>query len=342
MEIYFYIYFFLLFLALKEKKSIENKNQGAFIFTLLGVFLAIRYQVGNDYAEYYVIFNQISEGTYDSYFEPGFVFFYKLFDSPELFLAVLSITSVFILYRVFNYFSTNHFYVSLFLYYSVFLIIFNIHLIRQGVAIAIILLSFTYLHQKKYIKFVLLVLLAANFHKSALIALPFAFVIGLELTKNTRLIIFGIAIFSYLVFTFFKSEFFAVLSIIPITRRFASVYNNLRYSSGYGISMGLLFDVALFLFLNTRKNLNDKQLFLLNIFLCSIFISIAFNSFNVALRLGYYFRMVSVFLFVSLINVRPKLVFYMFLILYSGYYLHNNLYKGNAVLEYQTIFNKEK
>lgn len=338
MEIYFYIYFSLLFLALKEKRVKENYKKVSLVFILLAVFLAIRYQVGNDYAEYHNSFQNL---TYDAYFEPGFIFLYKIFNSPEVFFALLSCFSLFLLYKAFKYFSEGYLYISLLVYYSAFFIIFNIHLIRQSVAIAIVLFSFTYLHKKKYLKFFILVLLATNFHKSALIAIPFSLIVIVKLNKKTRLLILGFAILSYIIFTFFRNEVFMLLYYFPVTNRFATVYNNLTYSSGYGISIGLLFDIVLFIFVNSRKNLSDKQLFLLNIFLCSIFINIAFNNFSVALRLGYYFRIVSIFLFVNLIKIRPKFIFYIFLIIYSGYYLNNNLFKGHAVLEYKTIFNKK-
>lgn len=340
MEIYFYIYVALLFLALKEKKIIVNYKKPAFVFASLGVFLAIRYNVGNDYAEYTNVLNEITEGFYTTYFEYGFVFFYKIFHSPEVFFAVLSLLSIFLLYKGFKYFSTEYLYISILVYYSTFFVIFNIHLIRQSVAIFFVFGAYIFLHKKKYLQCILLILLASSFHKSAIIVFPFCFLISMSLTKNTRLIVLGIATLFYMIFTFFKTQVFGVLSFIPITHRFAVVYYNMTYSSGYGISVGLLFDIILFLFVNSRRNLSSKQAFLLNIFLCALFINIACNSFNVALRLGYYFRLVSVFLFVSLIKIKPKIFFYLFLIIYSSYYLYLNLYKGHAVLEYHTIFNK--
>ena len=340
MTIYYLIYWVLFFLSTIERKLENNKRIKKLVFLGLAVFLAVRFQVGNDYAEYYNTLIKISRGDgVNTYFEPGLIFLYKLIDSPKLFFALLSCFSIFLLYKTLNYFKSNHIYTVLLLYYSVYFIIFNIHLIRQGVAISIIFFSFTYLHKRAYIKCLLLVLLAANFHKSALIVLFFIPVVLLNLNKYHRILILVAAFFIFIVFTFFKEYVFLGLYILPITRRFAMVYNNLTYSGSYGISIGLIFDFLLFLFINFKKNISREDKLLLNIFMCSLFIAISFNSYAIAFRLIYYFRVVNIFLFLYLMRVKPKFVFRVFLLIFTYYYLNNNLLKGNAVLEYKTIFN---
>lgn len=339
---YYVIYGILLFLALGEMAVFRKKHLVRIVFTALAIFLAIRFQVGNDYAEYYMVLKGISAGTIEIYFEPGFLFLYSLVNNPEYFIAILSLISLFLLYKTFMFFETRYIFTALLLYFSVYFIIFNIHLIRQGFSIALVLYSFIYLYKKSYVRCVLLVLLAGSIHKSAFIVLPFLAIVAVDLKKNHRLLIVGLAILVFIVLTYFKQYVFMALALFPPTQRFAIKYNNEIYSGAYGISLGLLFDILLFLFINSRKNLSKKENFLMNIFLFSVFLSIAFNNFSIALRLGYYFRVVNVFLFLYLARIRPRWVFYTFLIVYTSYYLHNNLYKGNAVLEYRTIFTMEE
>jgi len=346
MTIYYYIYSILLFFALfiQNGNPKRTKRITSFVFFLLTVFLAIRFKVGNDYEEYFTGFLEISRGNVDrleGYYEPGFILFYQVFDNPRLFFAILILISFFCLYKVFCFFGRNHIFVSILLYFSLFLIVYNIHLVRQGVAISIVAYSFIYLYQKKYIYYVLFVLLAANFHKSALIVLPFTFLTMIRFSKNQRYVILLISLVIFVVITFFREQVFYVLYQIPVTRRFAEVYNNMEYSSSYGLSLGLLFDIFLFIFVNSRHNLSLKQRFLLNIFMCAVFINIAFNAYSVALRLGYYFRFSSVFMFILLFKIKPRFLIYAFMIVYSYYYLNANLTKGNAVLDYKTIFTDE-
>lgn len=339
---YFIIYGILLTLALSELFVFGKKRPLQFLFLGLALFLAIRFQVGNDYAEYYIILNDLSAGKNDIYFEPGFTFLYRIIDDPEWFIGLTSFFSMFLLYKTFIFFEKRYVFIALLLYFSLYFIIFNIHLIRQGLSITLVFYSFTFLFKKEYLKCFLFVLVASSIHKSALIVLPLLMITALNLTKNHRLIILGSAAIVYILLTYFKQYVFMALAVFPPTQRFALVYNNEFYSGSYGLSLGIIFDILLFLFINLRKNLSYKENFYLNLFLWSVCLSIAFNDFSVALRLGYYFRVINIFLFLHLVKIRPRWVFYSFLVVYTGYYLHNNLYKGNAVLEYRTIFKKEK
>jgi hypothetical protein len=183
--------------------------------------------------------------------------------------------------------------------------------------------------------------MAMGFHVSALVGFLLLLLPKFKLTRSKRLYVVFIGIFLYIILLLTKNYFFDLIAHISFLERYAKVYNNAEYSHSYGISLGVLFDLILFCILNA-STLEAKDEFLLNIFTVSIVIFIVFNDFAVALRLGYYFRIVNILLIINLLRyIRPKMLFVLFITIYSYYYLETGLTTGNAVLEYRTLLDKD-
>ena len=68
--------------------------------------------------------------------------------------------------------------------------------IRQFLAVAIALIAFRFLFEKKYIPYVLLILLASTIHMTAIILLPVAFIVNSRPWSIRVFIVLGIAIFA--------------------------------------------------------------------------------------------------------------------------------------------------
>lgn len=341
MDNYYSIFFFILSFVLIESKISSFKVLKIIVLSILTIFLSIRYQVGNDYAEYLNVFTGIKLYHDNSYVEPLYLIICKLSPSFTYVIAIISIISMYLLYKCIEFYRPKYFYSSLLIYYGVYFILIDIHLIRQGIALLIVFYSYKFLWQKEIKKFVTLVIIAMGFHISAFIAFILLILPKVKFTKSRRLYFVFFGIFFYIILVLGKTYFFDLLSHISFLERYAVVYNNAEYSHSYGISLGLLFDILLFFILNASK-VKGLDEFLLNIFTCSIIIFIVFNDFAVVLRLGYYFRIVNILLIINLLKyVRPKILFVVFISIYSYYYLETTLTTGNAVLEYRTILDND-
>ena len=68
--------------------------------------------------------------------------------------------------------------------------------LRQFLAVAIALIAFRFLFEKKYIPYVLLILLASTIHLTAIILLPVAFIVNSRPWSIRVFIVLGIAIFA--------------------------------------------------------------------------------------------------------------------------------------------------
>lgn len=191
MHFFILIIVLLTILAIKyeitEKESIIDK-----IIIFIIIFLcAFKYQMGRDwymYQDFYenvipkvTIYNILEISTFSKYrFEIGYsllnLISYKLGFSYEAFQGI--IMSI-LIYRIFSFLkkqSENQYLSFIFLFMTVFFTYFFDPIIRQLIAITIFLNSIKYMEEKKTIKFFLYIILAAQFHKSAYILLPFYFI----------------------------------------------------------------------------------------------------------------------------------------------------------------------
>jgi hypothetical protein len=345
------IYYFI-FLALSVLVFIECINSSYSLYFnwiitfFFIVFVGIRYGVGNDYFVYYDNFKGIRNGTDTSADELLYLVLNKMFPF-EFGIFFFSFFSFFFLKKTIDYFSPKHSVLSYFIFYSFFLILFEIHIIRQGLAISLVLYSYKYLFNKKYVVFILFVLVASAFHKSALIVLPCALILNFI---QTTILQFILVIFSLIVF-FFQGEliliYYNFASQIPILNAYLLVYR-MEETTSYGFSSGMLLDVIIFIILLINsKTFNEKELFLFRIFVLSIVLTFILSLDPAALRLTYYFRTVVIFLIPLFFKFKSiKWLSLVLIILVCYQYLNTTFSsisefgRGDRNLKYYTIFNK--
>jgi len=140
---------------------------------LVSLFLGLRYDVGVDYHTYEAAYYHPETSGAFSVFEPG----YKLISIALGYLGVpyyvLCIIVVSISF-IFSYFlfsnepsiKRNWYW---FFYFTSSYLFFCLNVQRQAVAMCIFQFAFIYIHRKQFIRYLLLILLAACFHYSALV-----------------------------------------------------------------------------------------------------------------------------------------------------------------------------
>lgn len=236
-----------------------------FSFFLIFLFSALRFNYGNDYTSYVEIFNEVN--SYASLtltdtnlqIEPGWVVL-NWFIEPFGFFTLVFLLSLFNAITFYSFFKK---YVDpKFYWFAMFLYVFgtgnfllNLSAMRQNLAILIFLYSIKYIEKKQLLRFILCIVLAAQFHLSAYILL-LVYPLGRIQFKINNYV--GIVIFaSYL------ALFKIAPSIFPVFLVFAadnfdkySVYEGGQdASSGLGIILNSIFLLSIIYFYKFQDKL---------------------------------------------------------------------------------------
>lgn len=193
----FVIYGIVYALPIKKKEFIYCLIIGI----QLTLISSLRYGIGIDYYSYklqyeYVNYSENLTGALSYiYFEPGYnLLNYIAANTPWKFQFVITITSVItnccVAIQIYK-FSDNKL-ISFFLYAALGFFTSSFCWIRQYMAIAIALMAIPYILNQKFIKTMIIVVIAAMFHRIALILIPFYFVANKKLNyKLISLILIG-------------------------------------------------------------------------------------------------------------------------------------------------------
>ena len=200
------ILFYLLTARRKEEVSEQQKKKiNLFLilcFAVLFFISAFRGDFTMDYVGYEDIYNRylnfslsdIFTGRVSSYPEIGYVIFQyivkTLFGNP-LFIFVFS--TILILVSHMNEINRNFpshllpliIFVEMGNYYTSF------NVMRQIMAVSIVIWSIRYIEQRKFIKYVIVIMIAATFHTSAIFMLPMYFLLNLRFGKAGVLVVIG-------------------------------------------------------------------------------------------------------------------------------------------------------
>ncbi|MDR0618465.1 MAG: EpsG family protein [Bacteroidales bacterium] len=141
------------------------------------LFIGLRYYTGADWNIYIAHFIQSASIGNSAGFEKGYYFLNKfiLLNTDNYYLLQL-LASCFILISSMRFFKNNGKYPVLI--YSIFILVFLGALmaqIRQTIALGFIFISVRYIFERKFLLFLLMVVIACQFHISAIIALPLYF-----------------------------------------------------------------------------------------------------------------------------------------------------------------------
>lgn len=204
----------------------KNLNTAIFLFStmiVLSIFAGMRGDIDNDYNSYKKIFDTIGNPVdyftnyrYLSVFEPFYYLIpatYKLWHLDSyvplfVFFAFLGVS--FKLYSIWKLSDTIG--LAVITYFSFFFILHEMTQIRVGIASGLLLLSFKFIHERKYISFLAIVFFAACFHYTALLFLPLYFLSAEKLNKKLW---YMILIIPYVMY-FFGLDFIKILSFITV------------------------------------------------------------------------------------------------------------------------------
>ena len=202
-------------------------------FILLFFISTYRGDFTTDYINYSNLFHTYNYYSFSDIFtagfyqEIGYVFLNKLigvFSTNEIYLfAVTTLIILFGFYHHISRYSVN-IWLSILMFVTVGSYYTSFNITRQILAASIIFFGSRFLYERKFFKFVLIVILASLFHKTALIMIPFYFILNFRIRFSN---IFFVLIGSSLVFYFFQDLLYLLQNL--------GIYDNYTDSS-YGMT----------------------------------------------------------------------------------------------------------
>ena len=146
------------------------------VFTILFLLSALRMEVGNDYETYVDTIHEIYVGGYvvtEALFNAVVKVLCELSGGENYLLVfgVFAFATIWIFLKAL-YEQSDSFSLAFFLFMTLGIYFRTFNTVRYYFVLAITLYSFRYVFRKEYVKFILLIILAAFFHKSVLVVIP--------------------------------------------------------------------------------------------------------------------------------------------------------------------------
>ena len=252
------VYLILIFAILLVFSLSKNKNKAlAISFVLITLVAAIRkYTVGADTIQFYRAYTLIlrdSSWDYTNFrYEPGFYYLCKILGYINKDAQILIIvTSIFINFSVYRFIEKNSpgYLLSTILYIIMNCFFSNMNIMRQAVALAILLFGFEFLKEKKYIKYILVICIAILFHNVSFAAL---LLLIFSILPNKKSIYFIEIILALITFLLYK-QFFNILTLgFGYSGYATSEYGVSNYFGAVLSALEILL-IMLFLFFSSYK-----------------------------------------------------------------------------------------
>lgn len=350
MLLYFFILTILSFFSainVQFTSSKQVKYSLAFIYIVLLLIAALRYNVGMDYASYKDIYLNAADDP-DLVSEPGFILIIRIlrfFNLP--FEVFIFITASFITTLAFKYIIkySSLVFVSLLIFFSIGQYYFNtFNAIRQCMAIYCFLYSIYLIKEKNFTKYALIIVFSTIFfHLTAILLLPLYYILDRYISPYVKLATIALILFNL------------KLALFLIENSSYAIYLKFEdFATGISFNTYLLLFICSFFIFNEFRNKNqfgEYSNIILNINLLAL-ISLASAMFfagtpliMVFNRISYYFTpilIVSIPLAISNIEdiTNRKIVlwtvtiFFLFISIFS--IIANG--KSNYIVPYKTIF----
>lgn len=329
---------------------------GFFLITLLG---CIHYMYGNDYLEYMNIFKTIGtyrkgilgffDGTLSE--ESGWLLVNYIFQ-PFGFFTLVAAHSIVVNTFYYRFIRTNvskeYWTLSVFIYlFTANLYLLHFSMLRQSLAMAICLMSWSFIRNRRVFTAISIVLLASLFHKSACIFLPFVILGYFHFEKGWKIgVLIMIVILLIYVSVEYFVDFFLFLSDFEILEDYVRYGRQEMKEVSYGLGFILrIIPLFIFVYTLTRNVLNNTQK-QLGLVACVSYFFIPF-SFIIPMinRIGFYFEAYSVagipVIYSSINNVvirRSMICFYVLFVLYQYNLFFTNDIWTPYYSNFRTIF----
>lgn len=340
----------------RKKEGSKNTKLNIIIFTTIGLLIPIvisglRYYVGTDYGSYVGIYNKYYNYSLLELFESKTEFLFliiikiaSIFNNYQATFFIMAILTVLIAYfSILNYKEKLSlgfmFFIYLFMYFTS-----SFNLVRQALAVVIVLYSYKFIFERNWKKFTIIILIAALFHVSALLFLPFYFVFDKE-NNNKKKYVRYIYIICTILVVFFYERMVNILSSIAIFEEYAMYTNELSAANREAILNFIILAVILIFRKRLIKYDERNELYIFFYIISTILTLMGYIT-PYAKRIATYFGISSIFILASFPNIvktkEQKVFIYFLIAFYVICYFTISAYilKQGNVIPYQTILEK--
>jgi len=346
MEFYIVVFVFFLFLSASGLFGYSRPSPKSMIFLIfmLGVFVALRFEVGSDwenYRNYY--YTGIAEDKASGETDIGFAFLrkicYSLGFSHVFFFYLISVSSLLAIYKAALLFKVENIYIVFLVYLALFFCNFQFNIVRNGAMASFSWLAFAYKATGSTKRAWVWALVACSLHIVGLVFIPMMLLIDRKWSRKFIIFVLGTGIVLFILK--FGQRLISLFPILSIIDRVSGYVDSDR-NEGYGLSIGLIFNIALFLYFFLKyRNEYDNNTPLrvsLNAMLVNIFLCLSLNTFEtIVARIGQPLNMASLFIWPFLlyhIRKKPyKIIISFFLLFYLSLYYYKSWGTENAVGE---------
>lgn len=286
------------------------------IFIILWAMMAFKGEnIGSDTPSYIRVFNEAviwyrhhsndfwsSVFVNDSRFETGYIVFNRIvagFTSNPQWIFILSAVFIVTVCKKFVYKKSMDIYLSIFLFISLRFFYFCMSGIRQAVAIFVCIIAYRYVEKRKFIFFFLLVLLAMQFHITAVVFLAVYPISKLRFNKKNCIFVTVIGLIVFFAFDYILNK-----ALIYLPEYYSHYTSTVRFEEG---KLGNLLVCAIqiiFLIMSVfsgygkkediEKNAFDEPALMKYMMLISILLSVVSLRATTLDRLFYYFWIFSI------------------------------------------------
>ncbi|WP_277673360.1 EpsG family protein [Piscibacillus halophilus] len=324
-----------------------NKKYPFYIlsFGVLFLFLALRYDYGNDYMSYYQSHELINAG-FEAWGSSDVLYRLTNLLIPNFyvlvaFLSLFYIGTIFFLVK-YNLYRKQYWFAVLILLINPYLFLVHLSSFRQTIAICFVIIAVYFATKRNLVLYFLFVLVAMGFHPSAIVMFPVYFLLNEKKIKVKKVVLVIGAVFLLLLTPLLDSIIEWSLSYFP--SHYSYYYNQ---GAGNTLRATLISSFFFFLILFNINKLNGKDLIYAKLSLIATIISLLAYKVSMITRIGMYF---DVFLIVSLPIIflkmkGQKLRFVLFVLMLVIFILRywsffNNEIWMDSYRVYQTILSK--
>ena len=251
----------------RKKPIVFLRFSSVLLLILIGLRHDFCFMDSLSYVEDYHQTHNLSFYRIPAFFSKDILYWYVVkifniifFDDATAFKLVNAFVFIFLYYKVISKYSKDYF-LSILLYFTLGFFIFCLCGARQTYSLALCLYSLNYILDKKFLKFLICVLLAALFHSSAIVFLIAWPLSRVKLKKMTFLIYLAVFVVINIFGAIFYMEIVQFCIDYVDEARFAHYLTDDRQMSYSGlIQQGILFIISLTLL---RRNIKEPFVSLL-------------------------------------------------------------------------------
>lgn len=315
-----------------------------FSFSILFLFMSLRYDYGNDYLGYMSIHELINAGlpawgTDDKLFYQ----INKLFPNFFIFISIISLFYLIVIWRLIRTnLSINQQWISiLILLINPYLFLIHLSSLRQTLAICFFVIAINFAIKRKIILYMLFIFIANGMHASAILLLPFYFIIN-DKKFSTKHLLITIGILLVMLFTpVFDFTTNKLLEYLP--KHYENYYEQELQNSILSTLISVIFVV--FIAFNLSKLKGNEVIFGKLSLIASIISVLAFKVSMIS-RIGMYFDLFLIITIPQILNKIPNKSYRMIIltILMLIYIMRYYSFFSNPMWEsywhYKTILGK--